>query len=59
MIFHNICTAAEYVGNYGNYRSPLKFYDGNTVKTKADWQKRRVEIKDKWMNMMGEWPLVD
>ncbi len=47
---------AEYVGNYGNYRSPLKFYDGNTVKTKADWQKRRVEIKDKWMNMMGEWP---
>ena len=49
---------AEYVGNYGNYRSPLKFYDGNTVKTKADWQKRRVEIKDKWMNMMGEWPLL-
>lgn len=32
------------------------FYNGDSVKTKADWQKRRSEIKNKWMEMMGEWP---
>ncbi len=49
----------EYKNQYGDYRSPFLFYNGDTVKTKADWQKRRIEIKDKWMEMMGEWaPLL-
>jgi dienelactone hydrolase len=41
---------------YGKYRSPLIFYDGDTVKTKQEWQKRRKEIRSRWMHMMGEWP---
>ncbi len=41
---------------YGDYRSPLKFYNGDTVRSKADWKNRRKEIRDTWMEMMGEWP---
>lgn len=44
--------------NYGSYRSPLLFYNGDTVKTANDWQKRRTEIKERWMDMMGHWPPV-
>lgn len=46
----------EYKGNFGNYRSPLKFYNGTEVKTANDWQKRRKEILDQWNKMMGAWP---
>lgn len=46
----------EYKDQFGSYRSPLKFYDGNDVKTPGDWKKRRKEILDKWNGMMGEWP---
>lgn len=49
-------TPAEYVGYFGLYRSPLFFYDGTPVKTKDDWKKRRKEIRNRWMTMMGEWP---
>lgn len=49
---------AEYNNEYGNYRSPLLFYNGNTVKTKKDWQIRRSEILSKWMDLMGEWPPI-
>lgn len=42
----------------GDYRSPLMFYDGQTVETKEDWTKRRDEIRSRWMNMMGEWPSI-
>lgn len=48
----------EYENQYGNYRSPFLFYNGDKVKTKSDWQKRRAEIKSKWMEMMGEWPAL-
>ena len=46
---------------FGDYRSPLVFYNGDKVKTPKDWAKRRKEIRDLWMQMMGEWPdfLVD
>ncbi|MBL7733934.1 MAG: sialidase [Chitinophagaceae bacterium] len=47
---------AEYAGKYGDYRSPLKFYDGREVKTPADWKKRRKEIFRRWNDMMGHWP---
>ena len=46
----------EYKDNFGDYRSPLKFYNGRTVSSKNDWKKRRKEIFDRWNNMMGEWP---
>jgi hypothetical protein len=45
-----------YAGNYGNYRSPLKFYDGRPVKSPKDWKARRKEILDRWHGMMGKWP---
>ena len=48
----------EYKNEYGKYRSPLLFYNGNVVKTKKDWQIRRSEIRSKWMDLMGEWPPI-
>jgi hypothetical protein len=45
----------EYKG-YGDYRSPLKFYNGQSVRNKEDWIKRRKEILECWNKMMGEWP---
>lgn len=49
---------AEFSDNYGDYRSPFIFYNGDTVKTKQDWQRRREEIRGRWMEMMGEWPPI-
>ena len=43
-------------GKLGDYRSPLKFYNGEEVKTSADWKRRREEILLTWNNMMGKWP---
>ncbi len=42
--------------DYGFYRSPLSFYDGNPVKTSLDWNRRRNEIRSRWQNLMGPWP---
>ncbi len=47
---------AQYKGKFGDYRSPLKFYDGKIVKSPEQWQARRKEIYDRWMGMMGKWP---
>ncbi len=47
---------AGYKDNFGNYRSPLNFYNGTEVKNAADWQKRRSEILITWFGMIGEWP---
>jgi len=47
----------EYRDNYGNYRSPLKFYNSDPVETAADWKRRRNEILARWNEMMGKWPL--
>jgi len=46
----------EFAGDYGDFRSPLKFYDGREVKDAEDWGKRRAEILQRWHGMMGEWP---
>jgi len=48
----------EFKNQYGDYRSPLLFYNGDSVKTEQDWERRRVEIRNKWMRMMGEWPSI-
>ncbi len=42
--------------DFGAYKSPLHFADGTSVKTKADWQKRRAEIKKNWHDLLGPWP---
>ncbi|HUX94233.1 MAG TPA: hypothetical protein VMV47_00760 [Bacteroidales bacterium] len=47
---------SEYKNNLGSYRSPLKFYSGQPVKSSHDWTKRREEILNTWNDMMGKWP---
>lgn len=47
---------AEFEGDLGDFRSPLRFYDGRPVVTPADWTARRSEILGKWHGMMGPWP---
>ncbi|MFC1508247.1 sialidase [Candidatus Omnitrophota bacterium] len=47
---------SNYIEKYGDYRSPLTFYDGRRVKTPEDWKKRREEILSRWHEMMGAWP---
>ena len=49
----------EFKGDLGNYKTPLKFYDGRPVKTANEWQTRRQEILKTWHAMMGEWPAVN
>ena len=46
----------QYADDLGKYRSPLLFDDGSSVKTPADWQKRRGEILKTWHDAMGPWP---
>ena len=48
----------EYEYRFHGYRTPLQFYDGTVVKNKDDWNKRREEIRSRWMEMMGEWPPI-
>lgn len=47
---------AEWENDFGDYRSPLIFYNGDTVKTVSEWSARREEIRNRWMEMMGPWP---
>jgi len=46
----------QFAGDFANYKSPLRFYDGRPVKTPDDWQKRRQEIVATWHEIMGRWP---
>ena len=46
----------EFRDDFGKYRSLLKFYNGDTVATQKDWNKRRAEIQSQWHSMMGKWP---
>ena len=47
---------AEWRGKLGEYRSPLVFNDGSKVKTPADWGRRRLELREDWMRLLGAWP---
>lgn len=40
----------------GRGRSVLAFEDGRTVKTAADWTRRRAEILKGWHEILGPWP---
>lgn len=46
----------EFASDLGNYRSPLRFYDGRPVKTVEEWRERRREILAAWHGLMGTWP---
>jgi dienelactone hydrolase len=47
---------AEFSGQFGRYASPLKFYDGRSVASPAEWPARRAEILSYWHGQMGPWP---
>ncbi len=47
---------AEFAGQLGAYRSPLKFTDGSMAKSKEDWPRRRKEILATWHKRLGPWP---
>ncbi len=47
---------SEFAGDFGEFRSPLRFEDGSEVKTPEDWQKRRAEILALWQERLGQWP---
>src|ERR1051325_11945176 len=49
---------AEFANDLGRFRSPLIFKDGRRVKSAADWNKRRGEIRKEWMHLMGPWPQI-
>jgi hypothetical protein len=49
---------AEYAHRLGDFRPVLRFNDGTSVRTAADWQRRRREILDHWHGVMGAWPEV-
>jgi len=46
----------KFADDLGGYRSPLLFADGSPVRTAADWDKRRREIRKEWFDLMGPWP---
>jgi dienelactone hydrolase len=46
----------EFQDDYGDYASVLRFADGRPVRTAVDWRLRRVEILDRWHELMGSWP---
>jgi hypothetical protein len=48
--------AAEFAGQFGPYRSPLRFADGSVPKSRDDWARRRQEILDTWHRRLGPWP---
>ena len=47
-----------YREEYGTYRSPLLFYNGDSVRTAADLVRRRAEIRTRWDSLLGAWPPV-
>jgi len=46
----------EFQNEFGEFRSLLQFYNGETVHSADDWEQRREEILSRWHEMMGEWP---
>lgn len=48
----------ELAGDFGDFRSPLKFADGRVVKTAGDWVARRAEILRSWHERLGTWPAL-
>ena len=48
----------EFAGDFGDYHSPLKFADGRTVKSAAEWPERRAEILKSWHERLGPWPAL-
>lgn len=48
--------AESFRGDFGTYRSPLRFADGRTVTTATEWMQRRRELLAEWTQRLGKWP---
>ena len=48
----------EFANKLAELPSPLVFKDGSSVKSSADWQRRRDEVLKDWHGIMGEWPPI-
>src|SRR6478735_12284734 len=48
----------ELAKEFGAYRSPLLFENGERVQTPQDWERRRKEIQQQWHSAMGAWPAL-
>ena len=46
----------QFVNDFGDYRSPLRFADGRPVRSADGWKKRRSELLKKWQDLLGHWP---
>lgn len=53
---HFFTPPAEFVGQFGDYRSPLEFDDGRPVTNAFEWSVRRREIRAYWDATLGAWP---
>lgn len=42
--------------DFGAFRSPLVFNNGDPVKTAKQWKARKAEIKADWEGYLGKWP---
>jgi dienelactone hydrolase len=47
---------AEFAHANERFPSVLKFKDGNAVRGKTDWARRRQELLSEWHDLMGPWP---
>lgn len=47
---------AEFAGQRGSYRSPLRRGSDGQVRTPAEWRERRQEILEQWHRRLGPWP---
>jgi hypothetical protein len=46
----------EWRDNFGDYRSPLVFRNGEQVTGAGQWPLRRAEIASQWERLLGTWP---
>ncbi|RYD68222.1 MAG: hypothetical protein EOP84_30075, partial [Verrucomicrobiaceae bacterium] len=47
---------SELASQLGDFRSPLRAYDGTEISSAAEWPKRAKEIRKRWHETMGRWP---
>lgn len=49
-------TPESWIGDYGDYRSPLELDNGTTVADQKNWDTRRKQLRQWWMKQLGQWP---
>jgi len=46
----------QFKNDFGSYSSLLRFNNGTSVQSAADWTKKREEIRAFWTGTLGQWP---